>query len=134
MVLKHPACAESSAHFFVWVGHQDHVAVERNVLSIEQQKGHQLHDTRTFHIHGATSPYVPVRHVTTERRMTPLGTVGRHNIHVIHEQKWFRSATTLEASHYDRFPRGRLVASDCNAVSFEDVAQEVSRFGHVARR
>ena len=78
--------AGAGGGFLAGFGGEDYVAVERDVLALEEQHGHQAGGYLPLVVLGAAAVDVAVLEFGAERRDAPLGRVHLHGVGVAHQQ------------------------------------------------
>jgi hypothetical protein len=129
MVVGHELGAERAADLLVAGVHRDHVAIELDVVALQQQHGHQVHDAHALVVQGPAPVDVPVRDLTRVRIERPVGWHGRHDIHVAGDQHRLADRVLrLEPRNQVDFVRvGRLVDLRLDALGCEAVGDQLRR-------
>jgi hypothetical protein len=134
VVVAHPCRAEDAADLFIRYSHQDDVARERNLLTLERDECVQVRDARPFHVECAASPDLAFDDFRSERIARPARTIRRHDVHVMQEHQGLRRPASFQPRENHGPPRTGLVTRDRNALSLEDALQQIGRLRDVARR
>ena len=134
VIVAHPRRAEAATHLLVGNGHQDDVAVERDLLALEHDERVELRHARALHVERTAPPDLAVRNLAAERIARPSRGVCRHDVHVVQEHERLRRTAALEPRHDDRAARSGFEAFERNALSLEDAGQKVGGLGDVTGR
>ncbi len=89
VVRNHPARAECAADFFVRLGQQNHIAIERYAIALQFEEREDVRDSEPLHVERAAAPQRVTLDGAGERVELPLRSIRRHDIHVVEQDHRF---------------------------------------------
>ena len=82
MVGDEPVAAEGTADLFIGHAGEDHVAIEGDVVALEQREHDGAHRRHVLHVDGPARPNIAVVDLGFEGRVSPSRGIGGHHVEV----------------------------------------------------
>jgi calmodulin len=134
VLVDHVLDADAGSALFARFGQEDHVAVERHVLALQRQHGHQGGDHVVLVVHRAAPVDVAAVAGGPKGWERPLGGIHVHRVGVRHDEQGLFAAVAFEPGHHVRPVRFEREGLDRNALGLEHLHEVLGRLLFAARR